>query len=248
MPPLSPLGTLVTALRSALFSVLFYGMTVFLLLACLSVMPFGARKVVPLAAVWSRIHRFLARWVLGQKIVVEGAFPDEPVFIVSKHESMFETLDAVILFHRPVIAAKRELGDIPVWGAVARAYGLMIVDRAGGASALRGIRAEARSAFAEGRPVLLYPEGTRVPHGERAPLKAGFAGLYTMLGVPVLPVALDTGRLSPRNSFLKRSGVITYRLAPLIPPGLPRAEAERQLFEAINSLNGPAAEREIDSV
>jgi len=237
MPPLSPLGTVVALLRSLLFAVLFYGVTVLLIIASTIGRWAGGHGAQAIPIAWGHVHRVLARWVLGQRIVVEGIIPDEPMFIVSKHESMFETLDALVLFRRPVIAAKRELGDIPVWGRVARGYGLLIVDRAGGASALRQIRAEARAAFAAGRPILLYAEGTRVGHGERPPLKSGFAGLYAVLGCPVLPVALDTGRLSPRNSFLKRPGTITYRIGEPIPAGLPRREAERLVHAAINVLN-----------
>jgi len=248
MPPLSPLCTLVTFCRSALFALLFYGLTVVMLLACIVASPLGRRGIIPVAEAWSRMHRVLVQWVLGQKIVIEGELPNEPVFIVCKHESMFETLDAIGMFHRPRIAAKRELSRIPVWGQVATAYGLIVVDRKGGASALRAIRAEARAAFAAGRAVLLYPEGTRVPHGERAPLKAGFAGLYKVLNCPVLPVAVDSGRLSPRRSFLKRAGTITYRIGALIPPGLPRAEAERRVHVAINALNPPPVVPSPDSV
>src|SRR3546814_4490749 len=86
----------------------------------------------------------------------------------------------------------------------------------------------AKAALAMGRPICLFPEGTRVPHGERPPLRAGFAGLYALLKVPVIPVAIDSGRLSPRNSFLKRPGTITFNVGEIIPPGLPRAEARSE--------------------
>jgi 1-acyl-sn-glycerol-3-phosphate acyltransferase len=104
-------------------------------------------------------------------------------------------------------------------------------------SAIYAVRSARRSR--PGGPICLFPEGTRVPHGERPPLRSGFAGIYQMLGLPVVPVAVDSGLVSPRNSFLKRSGVITYKVGEIIPPGLPRAEAEARAEAAINALNTP---------
>lgn len=237
MPPISPLGTAITFIRSMLYALAFYSLTIPLAFIALLVWPFGHRGIGPVADLWARLQRVLAHWILGQRVVIEGVIPAEPHLVVCKHESMFETLDAMCLFHRPVIAAKRELLDIPVWGAAAQSYGLIPVAREGGASALRAIRTAAHAAFAAGRPVIFYPEGTRVAHGDRPPLKAGFAGLYTILKSPVLPIAVNSGRVSPRNSFLKRAGTITYRIGEPIPAGLPRAEAERRVHEAINALN-----------
>jgi 1-acyl-sn-glycerol-3-phosphate acyltransferase len=239
MKSFSPFQTVDMFVRSAVFAILFYGLTPLTLIASVIVSPLGFRYVTPVAEFWSRMHRFLARWILRQKVVVIGELPKEPVFIASKHESMFETLDAILLFKRPVIAAKQELARIPVWGFVARAYGLMIVDRQGGASALRGIRAEARAAVENGRLVLLYPEGTRVAPGARPELRAGFAGLYKGLNLPVLPVAVNSGLVSPRRSFIKRPGTITYLFGEIIPAGLPRREAEARVHAAINALNPP---------
>lgn len=242
LPPLSPLGTVITAVRSLLFALLFYLLSLPLVLAALIIAPLGWRATAAVAKLWSQMHRCLTRWVLGQKIVIAGTLPSAPQLIICKHESMFETIDALCLFNRPVIAAKRELMDMPLWGHVARSYGLMIVERSGGASTLRTIRAEAHAAFALGRPVLLYPEGTRVAHGARPPLKSGFAGLYRLLDCPVVPIAIDSGRVSPRNRFLKRAGTITYLIGETIPAGLPRAEAEQRVHAAINALNPPDAE------
>lgn len=238
-PPLTPFAMAVTAVRSALFALAFYTLSVPLVLLALLATPLGWRAIAAVATVWSQMHRFLTCWVLGQKVVVEGTLPEEPQLIICKHESMFETIDALCLLDRPVIAAKRELTDIPLWGPVAHAYGLIAVERTGGAAALRDIRARARAAFAVGRPVLLYPEGTRVAHGDRPKLQSGFAGLYLLLNCPVVPIAVDSGRLSPRNSFLKRAGTITYRIGAPIPPGLRRAEAEQRVHAAINALNPP---------
>lgn len=186
---------------------------------------------------WSRFHRACAHVILSQRVVVEGELPQGPYLYILKHESMFETIDLLCLLDRPAIGAKRELLDIPLWGRIARLYGLIPIERSAGASALRALRAAARAATAQGRPVCLFPEGTRVPHGECPPLKSGFAGLYGLLGLPVVPVAVDSGRVSPRGRFLKRAGIITYKVGETIPPGLDRKLAEAKVHAAINALN-----------
>ena len=93
----------------------------------------------------------------------------------------------------------------------------------------------ARAVTAMGRPLVIFPEGTRVPHGEFRKLQSGFAGLYKMLGMPVVPVAVDSGPLYHRK--LKRRGKIIYRFGEEIEPGLPRAEIEERVLSAINALN-----------
>lgn len=248
MQPQSPLARAVTLVRSLLFALLFYGLTVPMLLLAIIACLIGFRLIVPVGVTWAWMHRLLTRFVLGQRIVVEGKLPADAQFVVIKHESMFETLDAVCLFKSPIIAAKRELVDIPLWGWVAHQYGLIPVDRKAGASALRAIRATALAAMADGRTVIFFPEGTRVPHGKAPPLKSGFAGLYAVLGVPVVPVAVDSGRLSPRGGLLKRAGTITYRIGEPIPPGLPRTEAEARVHAAINALNDLQESESTDSV
>jgi 1-acyl-sn-glycerol-3-phosphate acyltransferase len=97
--------------------------------------------------------------------------------------------------------------------------------------------AAGKKAIADGRPIILFPEGSRIPHGEQPPLGAGMAALYRMLRLPIVPIALDSGRFSPKGSFIKRSGVVTMRVGEMIPPGLPREEVEARVHKAINVLN-----------
>jgi 1-acyl-sn-glycerol-3-phosphate acyltransferase len=131
---------------------------------------------------------------------------------------------------------KRELADIPLWGWVTRRYGVIPVDRKGGAAALRRMMRAAEAAIAEGRPIVIFPEGTRVLVGETPPLQPGFAGLYRVLKLPVVPVAVDSGRLWPRGRFVKHAGTVTMRFMDPIEPGLPRAEIEAGVHAAINVL------------
>jgi 1-acyl-sn-glycerol-3-phosphate acyltransferase len=93
----------------------------------------------------------------------------------------------------------------------------------------------ARGLAAQGRPLAIFPEGTRVKTGERPPLQSGFAGLYQLLGLPVVPVAVDSGRLYHRR--WKKPGTITLRVGERIAPGLPRDEVEARVHAAINALN-----------
>jgi 1-acyl-sn-glycerol-3-phosphate acyltransferase len=107
--------------------------------------------------------------------------------------------------------------------------------RDAGARGLRAMMAEAREHIGSGRPLAIFPEGTRTPHGERPPLRSGFAGLYKLLGLPVVPVAVDSGPLYQR--WWKRPGTITLRFGEPIPPGLPREQIEARVHAAINALN-----------
>lgn len=231
---------MLTALRSLAFMLFFYPGSLLFVLAAMASNLVAPRSIPRVATAWSRFHRRCAYWVLGQKVRVEGRLENGPYLYIVKHESMFETIDLLCLLDRPAIAAKRELFDIPLWGGIARRYGLIPIERTAGASALRALRAAARAATAEGRAVCLFPEGTRVPHGESPPLRAGFAGLYALLGLPVVPVAVDSGRVSPRGKFMKRAGTITYRVGEIVPPGLDRREAEAMVHAAINALNRPS--------
>jgi len=227
-------------IRSAAFFVAFYGGTVVMLAVAFLIMWLRLRRpFIGIAIAWSRYHRFCARWFAGQRVVVEGKLPKHPVLFVLKHESMFETLDLPSLLSAPTIAAKRELLEIPAWGRLARAYGLLPVDREAGASALRELRRNALASLAAGRSLALFPEGTRVEHGDAPPLKSGFAGLYSALDVPVIPIAVVSGDLNPRGGFLRYPGVVRYRVGETVPPGLRRKEAEARVHAAINALNGP---------
>jgi len=153
----------------------------------------------------------------------------------AKHQAMFETMALAAMLDAPAVVMKRELAQIPLWGWAARRYGVIVVDRAANAKALRQMMREAKAAMAEGRSVLIFPEGTRVAPGETPPVLSGFAGLYRALGLPVVPVALDSGRLWPRRG-LKRPGIVTFRFGAPIAPGLERTEAEAQVHRGINAL------------
>jgi 1-acyl-sn-glycerol-3-phosphate acyltransferase len=149
---------------------------------------------------------------------------------------MYETIECLIMAQDPAVVLKRELADLPGWGRIARMHGVIPVDREGGAAALRRMMRAAEAAISDGRPIVIFPEGTRVPVGEQPPLQSGFAGLYRALKLPVVTVALDSGRVFPPRRFVKRPGVVTIRIHDPIPPGLPRAEIEARVHAQINAL------------
>ncbi|HLL59380.1 MAG TPA: lysophospholipid acyltransferase family protein [Allosphingosinicella sp.] len=223
-------------LRSALFSLVFYPGSVIAVLAAFPAALFGSRALTWVTFAWARYHRWCAALLLGVRSRVEGNVPTGAVIVAAKHQSMFETIEMLLLLKKPAVVLKRELADIPGWGWVARRYGVIPVDREGGATALRRMLRAAQAAIAAKREIAIFPEGTRVPPSEQPPLQAGFAGLYRSLGVPVVPVALDSGRLWPRGSFVKHPGIVTFRFGEPIPPGLPRREIEARVHEAINIL------------
>jgi 1-acyl-sn-glycerol-3-phosphate acyltransferase len=225
------------AIRSFLFALIFYGGTVPAVLLSFPISLLGTKAIRWWAHMWVRYHRFCAGWLLGVRTRVEGTPPRGACLVACKHQAMYETLEIILMLDEPAIVLKRELSDIPLWGWVTRRYGAIPVDRAGGAAALRRMMRAAETAIAEGRPIAIFPEGTRVPLGEQPPLQPGFAGLYRALKLPVVPVAVDSGRLWPKGRLVKHAGIVTMRFLDPIPPGLPRAEIETRVHAAINVLD-----------
>jgi 1-acyl-sn-glycerol-3-phosphate acyltransferase len=221
--------------RSLLFALLFYPGTLLYVLTVIAVSPFGDAPVQAVVHAWSKFHHRLVRHVLGIRIEWDGAIPDGPYLIAVKHNSMMEAVDTLHFAQCPVVVMKRELTTIPLFGWVTRRYGVIGVDRNAGAAALRVMMKEAKAAIAGGRPVIIFPEGTRVPYGSSPPLQSGFAGLYRALGLPVAPVAHDVGRLWHKG-FVKRSGTVHFRVGEVIPPGLKRDDVEARVHAAINAL------------
>lgn len=222
-------------IRSAAYALVFYGATVFAVLGAFGAALIGPSAMRRYCVGWARVHRWCAANLLGVRARIEGEAPAGAVLVAAKHQSAFETIELLLMLHEPAVVVKKELGEIPLWGRVARIYGVIPIDRAGSARALRGMLRAARGAAGDGRSILIFPEGTRVAPGEQPRLQAGFAGLYRALDLPVVPVAVDSGRLWPR-SFVKRPGIVTFRFGDPIPPGLPRAEIEARVHAAINAL------------
>lgn len=222
-------------LRSLLFASSFYSATVLCVFAGIVATLFGRGPTLAVVLRWVELHHWLTEHVLGITSRVDGVIPSGPHLIAVKHQSMFETLEMVRLTHLPVIVIKKELADIPLFGFMTRRYGVIAVERSAGAKALRRLVEDAKQAVADGRSVIIYPEGTRVRVGETPELRSGFAALYRALGLPVVPVAVDSGRLWGRG-LVKRDGTVTFKVGETIPPGLRRDEIERKVHAAINAL------------
>lgn len=226
-----------TLVRSILFALVFYvGGAPLVIGAALSAL-FGTEAIIAACRIWARYHYWCVRWLLGIRVVVEGDFPRGACIIAIKHEAMLETIETLRLIDRPAVVFKAELIRIPVWGWVARRHGVIPVAREAGSAALRKMLGAARAAIALDRPIVIFPEGTRVAPGEQPPLRPGIAGLYKTLNLPVIPVAVDSGRVWPKRKFMKQSGTVRMVIGKTIPPGLPRAEIEARIHTAINAIN-----------
>ena len=221
--------------RSLLYAAVFYPLTALWCVGGVMASLFGRKPTLAVVLSWVEIHHSLARDLLRIRLRIEGSIPAGPYLIAVKHQSMFETLEMVRITHLPIIVLKKELADIPLFGFLTRRYGVIPVERSAGAKALRNLVEEGKAAVATGRAVMIYPEGTRVPVGQAPPLKSGFAALYRALGLPVIPVAVDSGRIWGRG-FIHRGGMVTLKVGETIPPGLPRKQIEARVHAAINAL------------
>lgn len=213
-------------LRSLIFMVVFYAMTLVFLVAALPTFFMTHRQVLGVAREWARVTRVLLRTICGTHVEVRGAekIPPGGLLVASKHQSAWETFNLLLLFDDPLYILKRELQWIPIFGWLLWKARMVPVDRDARAKALSDMRERARAELADGRQIIIFPEGTRRPPGAEPKYKSGVAHLYTAFDVPCVPIALNAGLFWPRRSLLRRPGTIVVEVLDPIPPGLPTNE------------------------
>lgn len=195
---------------------------------------------------WARGVLVNLEWLVGLKYVEQGQhnIPDTPCLIIANHQSTWETLAFLALFPNVAMIAKQELLTIPVFSWFLRKSPMILIDREGGSKAVRKMIEESQAALAQGRSVLIFPEGTRKPVSDPIAFKRGVELLYSKLGRPVLPVALNSGHFWAPGRPYKRAGTISVSYLDPIPPGLPGHEFTRraeQLLEAERRSSWPQA-------
>jgi 1-acyl-sn-glycerol-3-phosphate acyltransferase len=227
----------VILLRSLLFNLVFYVWMAILGTVSLPVLLLPRRFAWAVGRLYVRQMMVLLRNLVGLDYRVIGAahLPHGAAIVAMKHQSAWETLILPLLFADPAVVLKRELLLLPFFGWWQMKLGMIAVDRGAGARALKQIVAQARDRLAQGRTIVIFPQGTRTPPGARRPYQPGLAALYLQLGVPVVPVALNSGLFWRRRSCLRLPGTMTIEFLPPIAPGLARAAFEAALEQAIEA-------------
>lgn len=219
--------------RSALFMAWFLIVTTVLSMIFLPVLILPRGATAWLARLWSRVTFWGLKFFAGIDWQIRGVPPKGPVLVASKHMSMWDTMALYLALGSPAIVLKRELLRIPFYGWFVWKATAIAIDRSAGPSALRKMSHAARAVLGEGRPILIFPEGTRKKPGAAPDYKPGVAGLYGILGVECVPVALNSG--IHWTGFLKRPGTIVLEFLEPIPPGLKRAAFMALLQERIET-------------
>jgi 1-acyl-sn-glycerol-3-phosphate acyltransferase len=224
--------------RSLAFNALFYMNTVFWLIVALPTFVMPYRAIIGVAKLWGRVNLLLLRTVAGIDCEVRGRekIPHGPIIVAAKHQSAWETFALLPLFDNPTIILKRELQWIPIFGWLTVKGRMVPVDRGAGSQALTAMAERARIELARGRQLIIFPEGTRRPAGAAPSYKYGVAYLYSVEGVPCLPVALNSGLFWPRRRSLQlRPGKVIVEILDPIAPGLDKDEFFAHLRDRIET-------------
>ncbi len=228
--------------RSIAFNVAFYVWTVLMVVLYIPALLLDRMVVVRGQCYWTMGINWLMRRLAGIDVEVRGRenLPPGAVIVAAKHQSAWDTAIWHQLLDDPAMVMKQELMYIPVYGWLARKTRMIAVDRKAGAKALRNLIRDARQARDDGRQITIFPEGTRSAPDSSNPYQPGVAALYADLGIPAVPVAVNSGLFWPRRSFLRRPGTIVLEFLEPIAPGMDRkafmVELENRIETATRRL------------
>jgi 1-acyl-sn-glycerol-3-phosphate acyltransferase len=182
---------------------------------------------------------WLLRWIVGTRTEVRGLdrLPAAPFIVAAKHQSAWDTFALIPLFKDPAVVMKAELGLIPLYGWFSHKFQHVFVRRESGPVALRRLLRDAKSRADAGRELLIFPEGTRRPPGAPPDYKPGLVAVYEHLGLPCVPLALNSGLFWPRRSWRRYPGTIVVEILDPIPPGIPRKQFKALVEERIESAS-----------
>lgn len=236
--------------RSFVFNLAFFLWTTFVCVFSLPALLVSSRATVRISELWAVVSLSLLRLIVGLSYEVRGwdNVPRGPAIVALKHQSAWDAIALWVLLKNPVIVLKQSVARIPMFGWYVRRGKAIVVEPNSGAKTLKLMVAAARSAVAACRPIAIFPEGTRTPIGARQPYHPGVAALYTQLGLPLVPVALNSGLFWGHRSLLQRPGRILVEFLPPIEPGFDRrqvmAELEHRIEQATSRLVAESRSRE----
>ncbi len=240
-------------IRSLAFNIIHY-LNLMVFMAVLTPLLLGPRSGAMWAMrSWAKSADFWYKLIIGVEIEIRGCenIIHGPCIVASKHQSLWETYSLLYLFDDPAMILKNELNWIPFFGWWSMKFQMVSVKRGGRSKTIKSLLESARKRIAEGRQIIIFPEGTRRPPGAEPHYKRGVTAMYMDLGVPCLPVALNAGLYWPRRRFLRYPGRLILEILPAIQPGMERDEfscllqtsiettSDRLLLEAANSKNPP---------
>ena len=226
-------------LRSLAFNIAFFAW------AFISAVLFIPFFIIPTTTVqkvgtgWAVVCLWLARIFCGITYEIRGREYMQPqaVIYASKHQSAWDTIIFHALFSRLSYVLKKELLRLPFWGWYLWRMKMVAIDRTAGASSIKQLTRDGKAVLAAGRPIVIFPEGTRTAPGAAPAYHPGVIALYNNLGVPVVPVALNSGVYWGKNAFFKTPGKIIIEFLPPIPPGLPKQEFMKRLQHDIENAS-----------
>ncbi len=226
-------------LRSLAFNVAFYAILIGYMAVAAPIFLLPRRLGLHVIRAWARSSLWACRAIAGMDAEFRGLdrIPPGGLLVAAKHQSLWETFALLTALDDPTYVLKRELLWIPVFGWYALKFRMIPVVRGGGGRALRDLLARAREEVSRGRQIIIFPEGTRRPPGAPPAYRQGIVRLYTELGVPCLPVALNSGVYWPRRRFLRRPGTIVVEFLEPIPPGLDGADFVKMLQARIEGAS-----------
>jgi 1-acyl-sn-glycerol-3-phosphate acyltransferase len=212
-----------TFIRSTIFALCLLVITPIWSVLCIAAFPFiSPENRYRLIGFWNKIVIWLLWHVCDIHYEIRGmehlyAVLDQPVVILSKHQSAYETIAYIALLPKQLcFVFKRELLWIPFFGWALALLKMIHIDRANKQTAALSVASQGRKRLAEGKWITLFPEGTRTPRGSTKPYRKGGARLAIATGALVIPIAHNAGSVWPKNSFLKRPGTVIFSIGPAI--------------------------------
>ncbi|MCC7168480.1 MAG: 1-acyl-sn-glycerol-3-phosphate acyltransferase, partial [Rhodospirillales bacterium] len=211
--------------------------TAILCFAYLPLLVIPRRLFVEAVRLWERSILGALKLFCGLSHEFRGLerLPSGPFIIAAKHQSAWDTFIFHFLVADPCYILKRELTWLPFFGTYLMKHGMIAVDRSAGAKALKTMLKDAERVLARGSTIIIFPEGTRVAPGVSKPYQPGVAALYGAAGVPVVPVALNSGVYWGRRQFLKKPGRIVLEVLEPIPPKMDRKAFQALLKERLEA-------------
>lgn len=229
--------------RSILFEILFYLFTIIYMTSlCIPMLILPRICCAILCRFWSRGVLFLMKVILklsyveNNKINLDNAVKNGPVIIACKHQSAWETFFCLLMTDNFVIVLKKDLMRIPIYGSYLWKLNSIAIDRTQGIKSLKKLLADCKKAVTNGRSILIFPEGSRIPYGEKGTYHPGITAIYKELKIPVVPIGVNSGKFWPRKAKVKKSGCVMVNYGEPIPDSLSKEEFKQRLESGIEEI------------